>query len=333
MFIKELTTMDGVSGKEEKIREYIIDKIKKYADEILIDPMGNLIVKRKGKGKPKIFTAHMDEVGFMITEINSDGSLSFVNVGGILPEVTIGSYVRNGDIKGVIGIKPVHLREKRGVVPKIKDLVIDAGFSSKEDAERKVKIGDRFVFDSEFRWISKKRYMTKAIDDRVGCSLIMDLFADKKHFRKSIIGVFTVQEEVGLRGAYGLRDILDGGEVYIMEGTGCGDFPIIGTDEKDIPSYPSLGKGPVITIMDATFIIEEKHLRKLEKICKDNKIPYQYKRPGVGGTDAGALQSSKKGMVCAVIAVPARYIHSANQIGDIDDYENTYKLMSKIVEM
>ncbi len=330
-FLKELTNLDGVSGNEEKIREFIIKHLKKYSDNMYIDPMGNLVVQRDGKGKRNVFMAHMDEVGIMVTKINDDGTLSFSRVGGIVPEVLIGKKFRNGKIKGVIGIKPIHLRKKYTAIPDIKDMVLDIGVSKREQAEEKVKIGDYFVFDTNFVQINRNRFITKAIDDRAGCAAIMDLFIDKSLFRKSLTAIFTVQEEIGTRGALGIVDYLDMDRAYIVEGTGCGDFPVYG-EKRDLPKYPGLGKGPVITIMDASFIIDKKHLQNIENVAQKANIPYQYKRPGVGGTDAKVTEKSKGGVLSSVIAMPARYIHSPYQIGDMKDYDNTMKLLKEILK-
>jgi endoglucanase len=266
MFLKTLTELDGVSGNEDKVRDFIIENIRKYADEVLIDPMGNLIVKRSGKGKTNLFAAHMDEVGIMVTKINDDGTLSFSRVGGIMPEVIIGSRFRNGELKGVVGIKPIHLRKDYTKIPDIDDMVLDLGFSKKEEAARKVKLGDYFAFDTNFKWINKNRFITKAVDDRAGCAAIMDLFLKKELYKRDMIGLFTVQEETGTRGASGVIDYLSPDRAYIVEGTGCGDFPNPEKD-RDLPRYPTLTGGPVVTIMDSAFLIDENHLKNIEKVA------------------------------------------------------------------
>jgi putative aminopeptidase FrvX len=331
MFINELSNINGVSGNEDEVRKFIIDKLKKLVDKFEIDSMGNLYAFKKGKksGKKIMLAAHMDEVGFMVTGIEQSGDIRFRPVGGIEPLTCLSKRVIIGKnkIPGVIGVKATHLNtiEEEKSVPKFESLRIDAGFSSKEEASSKVNLGDYIAFDTEY-YEENGICTGKGFDDRAGCSILMDIAG--MDFPYDTYLTFTVQEEVGLRGAR-----IAGNRVFpdiciVVEGTGAGDFP----SKRDIGSYPSLGSGPVITLLDRSLIVQKKLVDFLLNVAKDNRIPYQFKRPNIGATDAGRIHISKTGVPSMVLAVPVRYIHSPCCIMLKRDYNNTLKLIEKGIE-
>jgi putative aminopeptidase FrvX len=331
MLLKHLSNLDGTSGDEREVRDFIKKNIKNHVDSMETDHLGNLICFKKGtQRKPTVLlAAHMDEVGFMITEKKKDGTLKFSRVGGIDTRVMLSKTLRIGKnkVKGVIGIKPVHLMEDEeyNKIPKFKDLYIDVGAQSSKEI-KDIEIGDFAYFDTTCEKTSPGIVKGKAFDDRIGCSLIMELV--KKKFNNPLYAVFSVQEEIGLRGATVIGNRLNPDYALILEGTGAGDFPI----EKDLSRDPQLGKGPTLTVMDRSMIADRDLLQMIIKIAERESIPYQIKQPGIGGTDAGRIQISQKGVPCSVIAVPARYIHSPVSLMSIKDYKNSFKLIHSVLK-
>lgn len=330
MLLDKLSNLDGAAGDEGEVRRFIRKKVESYVDSVEVDAIGNLICFKKGKNnKPVVIvSAHMDEVGFMITAKKNDGSLRFSKVGGIDTRVILGKTVRVGrkGLKGIIGVKPVHLlkEDERKKIPKEKELYIDIGAKSNSDCED-VNIGDYAYFDTRYKKISTKVVKGKAFDDRAGCSIIMDIV--KENFSFPFYAVFTTQEEIGLRGATVVGNRIKADYALILEGTGAGDFPV----KKDISRTPYLGKGPALTVMDRTMIADIDFLKRIKKVAERENIPYQIKQPGIGGTDAGRIQISREGVKCSVIAVPARYIHSPVSILNLKDYKNSLKLAISVL--
>ncbi|RKZ19846.1 M42 family peptidase [bacterium] len=327
MELERLSNLPGVSGNEQRVRDFIYKKLKGKAKHIETDAMGNLYAyfpSGRKNAKKVMLAAHMDEVGLMITGIESSGELRFHPVGGISTSVLLAKPVRIGEegIPGVIESKAIHLLkdEELGHYPKIEQLRIDAGFSSKDEAEKKVKLGDYAYFDTSFK-SEGDRFIGKAFDDRVGCSLLLDLASEKFPF--DLVLTFTVQEEVGLRGARVAGYKIFPDAAIAVEGTAAGDFPI----EKDTGAFPELKKGPVLTVMDRSIIVDKNLLKHFIKTAEREKIPYQFKRPNIGGTDAGRIHLSKTGVPSMVIAVPIRYIHAPAGIMRGIDYRNTLKLL------
>ncbi len=331
MFIKELSELNGVSGNEGEIRKFIIAKIKGNVDRFERDSMGNLYAFKKGKkkGKKIMLAAHMDEVGFMVTGIEPSGEIRFAPVGGIDSLSCLAKRVAIGknNIIGVIGIKATHLNtiEEEKTIPKFSSLRIDAGFNSKDEALSKVSIGDYISFYTPYQE-KEGICIGKGFDDRVGCSILMEI--SKNDFPYDTVLAFTVQEETGLRGA-----VVAGNKIFpdicmVVEGTGAGDFPT----EEDIGKYPALNKGPVITILDRSLIVQRKLVDFLVKRAEKIRIPYQFKRPNIGATDAGRIHISKTGVPSMVVAVPIRYIHSPAGIMLKKDYKNTLKLVESAIE-
>jgi len=330
MLLEKLSNLDGASGDEAEVRNFIKGKVKNYVTNIEVDPFGNLICFKKGRKKSPIIIidAHMDEVGFMITGKRQDGTLTFSKVGGINTSVVIAKTLRIGrkKIRGVVGIKPVHLLEKeeRKKVPTLKELYIDVG--AKSDKELKdIEIGDFAYFDTDFERLSNNVIKGKAFDDRVGCSLLIDIA--RKEFNFPLYTVFSTQEEIGLRGARVIGNRINADYAIILEGTGAGDFP----SRKENARVPFLGKGPTLTVMDRSMIADRELLEIIINIAKREKISYQLKQPGIGGTDAGRIQVSQRGVKCSVIAVPARYIHSPVSLMNTKDYRDTFKLVMAVL--
>lgn len=320
--IEKLSSLFGPSGKEEEVRKYIKNSIKSYADEIYEDSFGNLYVK-KGKGEPRVLLcSHMDEVGFIIKEIEENGYLKFSPIGGIEPESVIGKKVlfENKRI-GVIGYKPVHLQDKEEMEKKISfdHLVIDVGMK-KEETKKFFYKGIYALFDTTFGKLNNKFYKGKAFDDRVGCAILMEII---RNFNPNfeLFFLFSSQEEVGLRGAKIGAEKIKPHIGLVIECTAASDFY---RGEKE--DFPALCKGPVLTTVDRSCIVDPEILEIIKKVARKKNIPFQYKKPLIGGTDAGNIQIAGKGVKMGIISVPARYIHSPVSIINEEDLKNTYLL-------
>lgn len=331
MLLKRLTEASGVSGNEKEVRDIIISEIKNYADSVKVDRIGNIIVHKKGKENSKklMIAAHMDEVGLMIIDIDSSGLLKFITVGGIDKRILVSKVVQIGENKiyGVIGAKPIHLqkKEERNNPLEIEDLYIDIGAKSKEDAEKQINIGDYVSFYSPYTEFGENQVKAKALDNRVGCSILIDLIKEVNDI--DFYGVFTVLEEVGLIGAGPAAFEVEPDIAIILEGTLCYDIPNL--DSHMIPT--KLGKGPAISLIDRTTVYNKDLRDTVVEIANKNNIPYQYRKTSMGGNDSGKIHISKSGAVTTTISVPCRYIHSPTSVMSKIDYQNTFKLVENIL--
>jgi endoglucanase len=338
--LRQLSETPGGPGDEDAIRDLIARAIRPHVDDLSIDNMGNLIAIKRGagaSGRKVVAAAHMDEVAFMITKIDSDGFLHVARSGGVNPRVVLGKRVQVGPehIPGVIALRPPHLadgREEITQTPKIRDLAIDIGAKDDKEAKSKVKLGQYVVFQTPFRLLGMTeepsgdaplppsgRISGKAFDDRLGCAALMELLAGDP-FPFDFYGVFTVQEEIGLRGAQVAGGWIEPDAAFILEGTICPDLPGP-PDQTPTPSTTRLGRGPAITPMDRSYIVPPRLLQHLLRAAQARHIPYQFKHPNVGGTDAAGF-TRHRGIPAAIISTPARYIHGPVAIADLSDFWN-----------
>ena len=331
--LKELTEINAVSGNEGKIRGKLVNMITPYADSVTVDTMGNIIAHKKGTQKSDktiIVSAHMDEVGFIISDITDDGYLKFKSVGGIDPGILLAQRVVVGDneIKGVIGVKAVHLQSpsERKTVIKEKDMYIDIGASSGDEARSMVSKGDYAAFDSRYILLGRDMVKAKALDDRVGCAILTELI--KESYPSDIYFCFCVQEEVGLRGARVLAKRLDADIALILESTTCSDVP----DTKGHQLVTKLGDGPAVSVMDGGSYSDKELNELIFDTAKQNRIRYQLKKSAMGGNDAGAYQTGGTGCRTAVISLPCRYIHSPVSCAKLGDMDNMLKLAKAVLE-
>ncbi len=332
--LRKLTEASGVSGNEDEVRDIIKKEISSLADKIYIDGIGNLIAYKKGKGtdnkKRIMLCAHMDEVGFIITSISDNGMLKFRPVGGIDPRILISKrvYIGKDRIPGVLGIKAIHLQEpnERKNAVKVEQMYIDIGVNSKEEAEKLVKIGDYAIFDSNMVEFGDNKIKAKALDDRVGCAVLIEALGEE--YEHDIYACFTVQEEVGLRGAGVAAYHVEPDIGIVVEGTTCSD--VSGVDEHMYSTI--MGNGPAITIMDGSSISNKELIDSLKAIGEAKGIPYQLKKGTTGGNDAGMIHTSKEGVATCVVSVPCRYIHSPSSVMDKSDFENTIELVKEFVK-
>lgn len=326
MLLKKLTEACGLPGFEEDIREIVKEELKGFVDSIKVDRMGNLTaVKNENKaGRHVALSAHMDEVGLCVKHINADGSIRFASWGvdkRILPSMHV--LVGSKKIPGVIGSKPIHLQSQseRGSVLGLDALAIDIGCDKKEETEKHVNLGDFIAFNSSYIEFGENKIKAKALDDRVGCAAMIELL--KKDLPRKVTAVFCVQEEVGLRGSIVAAKSLDADIVINLEGT-------IGADTEGIEKREHVttqGAGPALSLMDRTSVYLKKHIDEIVAVAEKNKIPYQFRRSAMGGTDAGSYHTAKSGTPCIGLAVPCRYIHSPVSVMHKHDYDNLIKLV------
>ena len=333
--LETLCKLPGVSGHEDAVRDYIREQVTPYADEIREDAMGNLLVHVRGKqseepGKKLLIAAHMDEVGVIITDITPEGYLKFDFVGGVDRRVVLGKKVILGDkaIHGIIGLKAIHLTEgeERSKVPPLKSLYIDIGVSSKEEAEKLVSPGDVGTFPTWYLEFGNGYLMAKAIDDRVGCTVMLELI--RRGLPRDAWFAFTVQEEVGCRGSQTAAWRLQPDCALILEGTTAADLPSQSGGEK----VCCPGKGPVIPFMDGGSIYDPGLFKKLTALAEARGIPWQTKTKISGGTDASSIQRGGAGARVAAISAAVRNIHSPSCVICLEDMQKIYDLAYAFLE-
>lgn len=319
--LNKLTQCYGPSGNEESIRRLIIEEIKDYADQINTDPLGNLIVRKKGSGKKLMLAAHMDEIGVIITYIDDNGFLRFSNIGGVSPFYALFQKVKfdNGTI-GIIGYEE-KIDEMKNL--KLEKMFIDIGAATREEAEKTVNIGDAACFTGEFD-SSLNKMSSKAMDDRVGCYILIETIKSIKEHQSDLYFVFTVQEELGLRGAKTSAFSIEPDYAIAVDVTNMGDIP--GAKTMAL----KLGKGPAIKIKDNSIITHQYVRNLMIDTAKENDIPYQMEVLERGGTDSGAIHLTKGGIPSGVLSIPTRYIHSPREMVDVSDVKNAVLLMTAI---
>ena len=325
--LKELCLLNGVSGDEDEVRRYMVERIKSHASYFHADTIGNLIAFKKGKkstGNRLMLCAHMDEVGVIVTRITEEGFLKFDFVGGVDRRVAIGKPVVIGHkkIPGVIGLKAVHLvsREERKKAPKTEALYIDIGAKDKESAEQLVELGDYGAFVCQPEEFGDGLFKARAIDDRVGCAVMLKLL--EEDLPLDVTFAFTAQEEVGTRGAFGAAFSVTPEIALVLETTTAAGLP--GVEDHRRVCAP--GKGPVISYMDGSTIYDRELFETLRRLSEENGIPWQTKEYIAGGNDARTIQRTKAGVRVAALSAATRYLHAPASVGSVADFENMLKL-------
>ena len=338
--LKELTEANGVSGYEKDVRAIMKRELRKTTKEILTDKLGSVVGVKKGtKDDVRVMLAgHMDEIGFMVKEITSDGYIKFLPLGGWWGHVALAQRMRivtsKGTVIGVVGSVPPHNLppEDRKKVLEIKDMFIDVGAQKGYDVRKKlgIRVGDPIIPNSDFIIMGNpKMYLSKAFDNRVACAIAIDVMKKLKTSRhpNTVLGGATVQEEVGLRGAATLAH-LGNPDVCLVCDTGIAqDMP-----PNSYSKAERLGGGASVLVYDAT-LIPNLGLRDLViKTAESKKIPYHLTTMEKGGTDAGRMHITRYGVPSIVIGPPVRYIHSHNGILNRTDYDNTVKLITEVIK-
>ena len=331
--VKELCLRNGVSSGEDEVRAFIREKAAPYAETMRTDALGNLIVFKKGAkatGNKLMLTAHMDEVGFIVNDITEDGYLKFAPVGGIDPRVVIGKRVSVGlgRVQGAIGLKAYHLvsAEEEKNVPKFEDMYIDIGARDRADAEAAVSLGALVAFESDAVEFGYGMFNAKAIDDRVGCAVMLKLLEEELPMDCTF--VFSTQEEVGTRGALGAAFSVTPEIALVLEGTTAADLP--GTDSHRQVAVP--GRGPVLSFMDGGTVYDRELFELMRELGEKHQIPWQLKSGISGGNDASAVQRTKEGVRVAAISVAVRYLHAPSSVACVQDFDHMHALARKWIE-
>jgi endoglucanase len=329
--IKRLVETNSPSGREEKIREVIIELIKDYVDDYRVDSLGNLIAHKKGGGIKILFDAHMDEIGFVASYIDDSGFVRIEPVGGITPQILPSTRIMFES--GVIGTIWFEAEELDKRIENLKNLTfdniyVDIGAKSREEGLSKISIGEMANFHREFVDYGN-RLLSKAMDDRIGCSILIQVIRELKSSHNDLYFVFATQEEVGLVGArtacFSVEPQI--GIAIDVTGTGFRDTP------KGLKRIPmKLGDGPAIKIQDWSLVADKRINDYIVKLASELSIPYQYEILPYGGTDGGVIQTTKEGIPTSVISIPTRYLHSQSEIVDYIDVLNCVKLVKGIAE-
>lgn len=320
--LKTLVEISAPSGYESQVRNQIQEWIRPLVDEMRVDALGNLLAVHRQADAPRIMlVAHMDEIGLMITHVDRQGFARFVSLGGVMPIHCVGGRVRflNG-VQGVIGVEKNPASYE---IPPLEKMFIDVGASSAEDCP--IRIGDVAVFERPFLDLGK-RVVAKAMDDRVGVAVLIETLRRLEKSTFEIYFVFSVQEEVGVRGAtvaaFGVEPHLG----LAVDVTATGDTP------KGHRMEVQLGKGPAIKIRDAGMLAEPRLIQWMVQTAEKAKIPYQLEILEFGGTDARAIQLSRSGVPAGVISIPCRYVHAPSEMVDMEDVENAVKLLGRLLQ-
>ena len=331
--VKELCTLSGVASWEDDVRFWLMERVRPYATKMHVDAMGNLIVFKRGKketGNKLMLCAHMDEVGIIVRCITEEGYLKFSCIGSIDRRVLLGKKLLVGPnkVRGIIGLKAYHLvsADEEKQVPKLKEFYIDIGAKDRETAEKLVELGDVGVFDSDCIEFGDGMLKAKAIDDRVGCAVMLKLL--ERELPMDCTFVFTVQEEVGTRGAFGAAFAVIPEIALVLEGTTAADSPSMQPRRQ----VCALGNGVVLPFMDGGTIYDRGLFECLRGLAEEHQIPWQMKHSVSGGTDASAIQRSKSGVRVCAIAAPVRYLHAPASVGCIKDFDAMLRLTAAFMD-
>ncbi len=333
--LTRLCAIPGVSGDEAPVREAIRELVAPHADELKVDALGNLYVFQKGRApsnaRPHMLCAHMDEVGLIVKSITSEGALRFGVVGGLDRRVLLGRRVRVGPkgLLGVIGLKANHLlgKSEKNEIPPLRDLRIDIGARDAAEAETLVALGDTCVFDTEPAPFGDGCFKARALDDRLGCALLVSLLTGTRPKHDSWT-VFTIQEEAGARGAGSATETVEPSFALVVESTTAADRP----DMKPHEQVCRLGQGLVLPVFDPSTLYDPLGVRRMVSLCEARGIPWQTKEAYVGGTDAGAIHTRLQSVPTVALAAPVRYLHSPVSVGCVRDFENMLLLLKAFYE-
>ncbi len=320
--IQKLVEAYGPSGFEDQVRALIRAEIEPFVDEITVDAMGNLIALKKGDGSGKkvMLAAHMDEIGFMVSHITKDGFLRFANIGGVNNLHLGGARAKFAD--GTIGVIYTEKRKDRGRLGGLNKFYIDVGASSPEDCP--VSVGDAGIFWQTF--VERGDYLTsKAMDDRVCCAIAIAALQQLESSPHDIYFVFTVQEEIGVRGATAAANTIAPDIGISLDVTLTGDTP------NGAKMAVSLGKGPAIKVKDSGMIAHQGLVKLMRRVADSADVPYQLEVLSGGSTDARAIQISGPGVIAGCISIPCRYVHSTSETVSLSDIKNALKLLLEVL--
>ena len=322
--LKKLTQTNAPSGNEERLHNIITEEIKDYVDEITIDPLGNLIAHKRGNGAKVMFAAHMDEIGLIVTYITDKGFLKVSNLGGVSPTTALHQRVIFADgTVGVVALDDTNADLSKGI--RLSDLYVDIGAGSREEAEKLVSIGDCAAFCGDF-YANGNTVISKALDDRSGCAVLISAIKQIKTVKNDLYFVFTISEELGLRGAKTSAYSIAPDYAVAIDVTRTGDTP------SKLSMAVSLGGGAAIKIKDSSFLAHPYIKQLMKDTCEEFCIPHQFEVLEAGGTDSGAIHLTGGGVATGCISIPTRYIHSPCEQINLRDLESAARLAVKMIE-
>jgi endoglucanase len=320
--IRKLVETYGPSGHEAPIRDTILQEIEGLADDVSVDAMGSIVAWKRSI-KPDsasiMLSAHMDEIGMMVTHVDKEGFLRFTNIGGLYPNTLFGNRVLFSD--GTIGTIGVDAEVSATSTPKLSQLFIDVSNGKKPT----IKVGDAAGLHRTLE-VRGERLVAKSMDDRIGCAIQIEVMRTLKKCPHNVAFVFSVQEEVGLRGAQTAAYAADPQFAIAIDVTRTGDTP------NGHKMEVSLGKGPAIKIKDSRMLASPEVISLMEKAAKAAKVPYQREVLIQGSTDAAAMQLVRAGVRSGCLSIPCRYVHTTSETVDLNDVQNAVKLLVKLIE-
>ena len=337
--LRDLSDRFGVAGFEDEVRERLEELVRPHVDDVRVDPLGNLIAERRGDGGPRLMLdAHMDEIGFMVSYVEEEGWVRVVPVGGWDERIVAAHLLTirtddGRDVRGVVGTLPPHVLEQadREKPLTLADAFVDVGAGSRAEVEEMgIRVGSPALIAYPFERLNGDDFVVgKALDDRAGCAVLVKTLETLagETLAVTLCANFAVSEEVGLRGARTAAAQIEPDVALALEGT-------VGADAPGVPPSrrpTTVGAGPAITVMDKTIVVSPVVVRALTELAEAEGVPYQYKLPAVGGTDAGAIHVSGRGVLAGVVSVPCRYIHSPFSILRLDDFEHAVRLTTAFV--
>lgn len=326
--LQTLLAAYGPSGSEHAVAEKVKELLEGHVDSVKTDALGNLIVEKFGadeNAKTIMISAHMDHIGLVVTNIEENGFLRVGAVGGIGPDLVRGRKMLFKD--GLPGIAVLEPNTKNKARQDLTDVFVDIGAESREEAEKLVNIGDVCVYAPDFTYLGKNKVASPAMDDRCACALLTELLMYADNQKNNIVGVFSTQEEVGLRGATVAAFSVEPDVGLAIDVTAWGDTP-----ETKLPAV-KLGQGPAVKIMDRSMIATPWVREKMFEAAEAAGVQVQREVLAFGGTDGGAIQLSRAGVPTGTLSIPCRYVHSANEVIDMRDMEGALKVLLQFVDL
>lgn len=331
--LKTLCALEGISGREQAVRAYLQQQLRDLpaVESMTVDPLGNLIVRVKGQqhaARSVLFSAHMDEVGLIVTDVTDDGYLAVAAVGGVDEAVVFGHAVRVNGHVGVIGGKAIHQCEgdDRKKVPSIDAMLVDIGAADREQALAIAQPGDAVLFDSEWTELGDDLCKAKALDDRAGCLLLLELIRRQPKYDMTVS--FVTQEEIGLRGATVAGYTVQPDIAVVVETTTAADLAGVSGARQ----VCRVGAGPVVSFMDRRTLYDDELYHRIRSLGDEAGIPTQTKTMVAGGNDAGALQQAAGGVRVAAVSLPCRYLHSPACVLSWKDMQDTAALLTLLAD-
>ena len=336
ILIKELVAIDGISGQEQQVVRALLPYLRPLADEVSVDTFGNIIAVKKGDkpGPSVLVAAHTDEIGAMVKSVEKDGWIRFEKIGGVGDALILGRQVSVGGHFGVVGVKAGHFMtpKERSEVKAHSELYIDVGCDSAEEvAKLGIEVGTQICHWPYYNEFTNTDLLcAKALDDRVGCAILVQLLKDlqDKSFAGTLYAVFTVQEEVGLRGAQVVAHNIKPDYAIALDTVPAGDTP----DVNFIKEFPvAIGKGPLVQLMSRSFLLNPIMKKLMVDVCERSKAPYQLALFTGGNTDAAAMHLEAGGILSAALTIPRRYSHSPIEVLHMDDCVATLEILKQFV--